>query len=74
MKMTNLSISVPSEIFLVLRENKNQFAADMKKYTALNLFTSNKLFFKDVYVCVKRLFFIIVLIKINLLIKKKLLL
>ena len=43
MKMTTLSISVPSEIFLVLRENENQFAADMKKYMALSLFKSQKL-------------------------------
>ncbi|MCL1858816.1 MAG: UPF0175 family protein [Oscillospiraceae bacterium] len=43
MKMTNLNISVPSEIFLVLRENENQFADDMKKYTALNLYKKHKL-------------------------------
>ena len=38
-----LSISVPSEIFLVLREDEIQFASYMKKYTALNLFQSRKL-------------------------------
>ena len=43
MKMTTLNISVPSEIFLVLREDENKFAADMKKYTAVNLFKNNKL-------------------------------
>ena len=42
-KMTNLSISVPSEIFLVLRENEVQFVSNMKKFTALNLFQNNKL-------------------------------
>jgi len=43
MKMTTLNISVPSEIFLVLRENETQFSSYMKRYTALNLFQSNKL-------------------------------
>lgn len=42
-KMTTLNISVPSEIFLVLREDETQFASCMKKYTALNLFESRKL-------------------------------
>ena len=42
-KMTNLNISIPSEIFLILRETENQFVSNMKKFTALNLFQSNKL-------------------------------
>ena len=42
-KMTNLTVSVPSELFLVLRENENQFVANMKNFTALNLFKNNKL-------------------------------
>ena len=40
---TNLNISVPSEIFLVLRESENQFASHMKRLTALNLFQNHKL-------------------------------
>lgn len=42
-KTTNLSLSIPSEIFLVLRETENQFASNMKKFTALFLFQSQKL-------------------------------
>jgi predicted HTH domain antitoxin len=42
-KMTTLNISVPSEIFLTLRENEDQFVSDMKRYTALKLFQNNKL-------------------------------
>jgi len=42
-KTTNLNISIPSEIFLVLRESEIQFASNMKKFTALNLFQNNKL-------------------------------
>ena len=42
-KMTTLSISIPSEIFLVLRENEGQFVSNMKKYTALILFQNHKL-------------------------------
>ena len=42
-KVTNISVSVPSEIFLSLRESENQFAANMKKFTALTLFQNNKL-------------------------------
>jgi len=42
-KTTNLNISIPSEIFLVLRESEIQFASTMKKFTALNLFQNNKL-------------------------------
>ena len=40
---TNLSLSIPSEIFLVLRETENQFAENMKKFTALFLFQNQKL-------------------------------
>jgi len=43
MQMTTLNVSVPSELFIVLRENENQFVSNMKKFTALNLFKSNKL-------------------------------
>jgi len=42
-KTTNLNLSVPSEIFLVLRETENQFIANMKKFTALFLFQNQKL-------------------------------
>ena len=42
-KTTNLNLSVPSEIFLVLRETENQFVANMKKFTALFLFQNQKL-------------------------------
>lgn len=42
-KETMLNVSVPSELFLVLRETENQFILYMKKYTALNLFQSRKL-------------------------------
>ena len=42
-KTTNLNLSVPSEIFLVLRETENQFVANMKKFTALFLFKNQKL-------------------------------
>jgi len=42
-RMTSLNISIPSEIFLVLRENESQFISNMKKFTALNLFQNNKL-------------------------------
>ena len=42
-KTTNLNLSVPSEIFLVLRESENQFVANMKKFTALFLFQNQKL-------------------------------
>lgn len=41
--MINLTLSIPSEILLALRENENQLASYMKKYTALNLFQSQKL-------------------------------
>jgi len=43
MKMTSLDVTVPSELFLVLREDENQFVTNMKKFTALKLFQSNKL-------------------------------
>jgi len=42
-KTTNLNLSIPSEIFLVLRETENQFVANMKKFTALFLFQNQKL-------------------------------
>jgi len=42
-KMTSLNVSVPSELFLVLREDEVQFVANMKKFTALQLFQFNKL-------------------------------
>ena len=42
-KMTNLNISVPSEIFLVLRESENQFVSNMIKQTALKLYETHKL-------------------------------
>jgi len=42
-KMTDLNISIPSEIFLALRENEGQFASNMKRFTALNLFQNRKL-------------------------------
>ena len=42
-KTTNLSLSVPSEVFLVLRESENQFASNMKKFSALCLFQNQKL-------------------------------
>ena len=42
-KTTNLNLSVPSEIFLVLRETENQFADNMKKFAALFLFQNQKL-------------------------------
>jgi len=43
LKTTNLSISIPSELFLVLRETENQFVGNMKKFTALFLFQNQKL-------------------------------
>jgi len=43
MKTINVNLSVPSEIFLVLRESENQFVANMKKFTALFLFQNKKL-------------------------------
>jgi len=42
-KTTSLSVSVPSELFLVLREDESQFVSNMKKFTALKLFQNNKL-------------------------------
>ena len=42
-KNTNLTLTVPSEIFLVLRETENQFIDNMKKSTALFLFQNKKL-------------------------------
>jgi len=42
-KTTSLSLSVPSEIFIALRETENQFVTNMKKYTALYLFQNQKL-------------------------------
>ena len=42
-KMTNINVSVPSEIFLALRENENQFVSNMTKQMALNLFETRKL-------------------------------
>lgn len=42
-KTTNLRVSVPSEIFLVLRESEVQFVSNMKKFAALHLFQTNKL-------------------------------
>jgi len=42
-KTTNLSVSVPSEIFLVLRESEVQFATNMKKFAALHLYQIRKL-------------------------------
>jgi len=38
-----LNITIPSEIFLVLRETENQFALNMKKFTALFLYQNQKL-------------------------------
>jgi len=43
LKMTNLNIAIPSELLLVLRENEKEFALNMKKFTALNLFKNHKL-------------------------------
>jgi predicted HTH domain antitoxin len=42
-KTKNLILSVPSEIFLVLRETESQFTSNMKKFTALFLFQNQKL-------------------------------
>jgi hypothetical protein len=42
-KTKNLNISVPSEIFLFLRESESQFVSNMKKFTALFLFQNHKL-------------------------------
>ena len=42
-KTTHLNFSIPSEIFLALRETENQFASNMKKFTALFLFQNQKL-------------------------------
>ena len=42
-KTKNLSLYIPSEIFLALRETENQFASNMKKFTALFLFKNQKL-------------------------------
>jgi predicted HTH domain antitoxin len=39
----SLNLSVPSEIFLTLRETENQFISNMKKFTALFLFQNQKL-------------------------------
>lgn len=41
--ITSLNISVPSEIFLALRESEIQFISNMKKYTALIFFQNRKL-------------------------------
>ena len=43
MKNVNISISVPSEIFLTLRETDAEFALDMKRYTAMKLFQDRRL-------------------------------
>ncbi|MCL2605390.1 MAG: UPF0175 family protein [Defluviitaleaceae bacterium] len=42
-KKTNLNLSIPSEIFLTLRETETQFVNNMKKFTALFLFQNQKL-------------------------------
>ena len=42
-KITSVNVSIPSEIFLVLREIETQFVANMKKFTALFLFQNQKL-------------------------------
>jgi len=42
-KSKTINLSIPSEIFLVLRETENQFVTNMKKFTALFLFQNQKL-------------------------------
>ena len=42
-EMTTLNVSVPSKIFLVLRENETYLTSYMKRYAALNLFQRHKL-------------------------------
>ena len=39
----NINMSIPSEIFLTLKETENQFISNMKKFTALFLFQNQKL-------------------------------
>ncbi len=43
MKETNLSVTVPSEILLTLRESDEQLALNMKRYTAIKLFKDKRL-------------------------------
>jgi len=42
-KITDLKISIPSEVLIALRETENQFTSNMKRYTALVLFQNRKL-------------------------------
>jgi len=41
--ITQLQVAVPSELFFSLRETQAQFAANMKRLTAMSLFQSKRL-------------------------------
>lgn len=41
--MLNINVNVPETILVALREKNNEFANNMKKYTALKLYEMNKL-------------------------------
>ena len=42
-KSTNVNIVIPSEIMLTLRESNEELALDMKRWSALKLFSDRKL-------------------------------